>query len=394
MKISFKSALLHGLFLPLSGLIAVAILFLCGCAKEEPVDPFDFNLEFAAHYLEGECISEVRVDPATGFAWAGRGRKNIESGNVSIVDPADGTVVPYTASEGLLGSSMMWDFEFDGGGRAWLAGWGHGVTIVDCAGTPGAGDDLVWTLRSGDTTGCLAGSKVRGLMNDGSAVWIVSTGYEGIDFIGGTGAASESEETVPWSGPCVHYDLVDDTPIAGGRFLVAVCGGGGGNGGGDDGGDGVEWIAEREFGLHRWDDAGTPEDSGDDAWEAVDESVLAGISPVEELAVSADGSVWASCPGSGLVAGPDPWRMIGWDDGLPDPDNGVNCAVPDARGRIWVFTDRGIAVLDGDGVVRRTMTLADDLPFDTFYSGDYDNERGEVWVGGEDGLVRIRVTGQ
>jgi hypothetical protein len=371
---------------------AALAVVLSGCSGEgsNDNDPFDFSVEIVDTFLEGMNIGQVLVDQSTGLVWVSVGERNVESGWVYLVNPATDEVIRLDSSVGMPGPALMWDMDFDDAGRIWVASWAHGLAVADADVSEYGNVDSV-QIRSfspGDSGVCMTGDRVRGVCSGPRGLLAVHTDYEGIELFQGTGQISGGSGALPWSGECIHFNIDEDTGIAGGAILQAVVDR---SAQGCSGMDDI-WIAEKDYGLHQWFDNGTPEETEDDTWIHLDNSDLPGIASVFDLVCLPGGTLAAVCPGVGIYLGGDPsWLLVDWDSGLPDPGNEVYGVTGDNEGRIWAFTGRGIAVLSYNGSVRRTINTSDYLPFDEFRSGDYDESEGTLWAGGRGGLVEIAI---
>ena len=364
-------------------IILIFLFLIPGCREGDQFDPFDFQLEVEEVFLQGMAIGEVKVDETSGMVWVGQGEKGADSGDVYTIDPFTGEEVHFTAGDGLLGQAMIWSIEIDSQDGKWLGGWGKGLSVLDDGGTATMEDDRWWSLTSSDS--CLASRWIRALYadNDGG-LWITHTKDYGIDYLSEAAVSiADTSMNSPW-GPCFHYDIENTGLKPFEKYLLVGLTGSA---------DGSKWLAQNEMGIYHWDDVGTPFDSADDSWTVYDSGDIGGLELVEEIALDSQGRLWAACPGEGLIHGPDPWVTISWEDGLPDTENLVNDVTVDGYGRVWAFTSKGLAVLDQGGEVVRTMTLADDLPFDELLAGDVDAERGYAWIGGSEGLILVRIAG-
>ncbi len=111
-------------------------------------------------------------------------------------------------------------------------------------------------------------------------------------------------------------------------------------------------------------------------------------SPVIAMAQTTDGDLWMGTRDAGLfrVRGD---QVSAVSDGLPDSK--VNCLLPAAEGKLWVGTDRGIAVWDGARLTTPAMPDALRQPRALAMAGDRD---GNVWVGTNSrGLLRLNAQG-
>jgi ligand-binding sensor domain-containing protein len=104
------------------------------------------------------------------------------------------------------------------------------------------------------------------------------------------------------------------------------------------------------------------------------------------LAVDADGTVWAGTWGGGLTHfDGEKWSNLTTADGLPG--NHVFMLHRDHRDRIWIGTNNGLAVKEGNGY--RVMRVEEGLFNNTVFSMASTPDGG-LWVGSYGGVAHIR----
>jgi len=104
------------------------------------------------------------------------------------------------------------------------------------------------------------------------------------------------------------------------------------------------------------------------------------------LVVDADGTVWAGTWGGGLTHfDGTKWSNLTTADGLPG--NHVFMLHRDARDRIWIGTNNGLAVKEGNGY--RVLRVADGLFNNTVFSMASTPDGG-LWIGSYGGVAHIR----
>jgi ligand-binding sensor domain-containing protein len=105
------------------------------------------------------------------------------------------------------------------------------------------------------------------------------------------------------------------------------------------------------------------------------------------LVVDADGGVWAGTWGGGLTHfDGTKWSNLTTADGLPG--NHVFMLHRDARDRIWIGTNDGLAVKEGNGY--RVLRVADGLFNNTVFSMASTPDGG-LWIGSYGGVAHIRA---
>lgn len=116
---------------------------------------------------------------------------------------------------------------------------------------------------------------------------------------------------------------------------------------------------------------------------------------VDKVAVRGDGSICAGYRMSGGIS------CFQYRDGQAteivslDVHNGLAGDVgyvygDDRRGRLWVGSESGVSVIQGDRVVE-TLTVADGLPAnDLYFKAFWSDPDGGVWLGTTAGLTRVR----
>jgi signal transduction histidine kinase/ligand-binding sensor domain-containing protein/ActR/RegA family two-component response regulator len=117
--------------------------------------------------------------------------------------------------------------------------------------------------------------------------------------------------------------------------------------------------------------------------------------PITAITESKDGDIWVAAAEGGIVRIKWPEgqevtaRVYARREGLPN--DRVYAIVPDASGRLWVTTDKGLARLDPatDGIVRFDATSG--LQADEFRSGAFfDAASGQMLLGGVNGFNVFR----
>src|SRR3972149_5548491 len=83
----------------------------------------------------------------------------------------------------------------------------------------------------------------------------------------------------------------------------------------------------------------------------------------------------------------DNWQVFTIADGLPD--SSIRC-VRVSNGRVWIGTDNGLALLDGNAW--KCWTQRDGLPWPMISDIEVDGESGDVWLGAWGGGL-VRLTG-
>ncbi len=104
------------------------------------------------------------------------------------------------------------------------------------------------------------------------------------------------------------------------------------------------------------------------------------------LAVGNDGQVWAGTWGGGLSRfDGKSWKTYTTNEGLPG--NHVFMLHKDLDGKIWIGTNKGLAVLQGDKF--KVLTRADGLLADNVFAMDTTADGGK-WIGSYGGVAYLR----
>ncbi|KFA33179.1 histidine kinase, partial [Xanthomonas vasicola pv. musacearum NCPPB 4384] len=106
----------------------------------------------------------------------------------------------------------------------------------------------------------------------------------------------------------------------------------------------------------------------------------------------AQGAIWIGTSSAGVCRREENGRVTAFRatpdaaDGLPS--NTIMSMVTDARGRLWIGTDRGLVMRDGERFVR----IAPDRLSTTVFKLSKDTD-GTLWVGTSKGLYRVTPAG-
>ncbi|MFN7972386.1 MAG: two-component regulator propeller domain-containing protein [Acidobacteriota bacterium] len=133
---------------------------------------------------------------------------------------------------------------------------------------------------------------------------------------------------------------------------------------------GEDVPSSNDFGIPALDRAGrllVPTVAGlhlerDGRWISVGEDQGLASSAVTAVMEDRDAVLWLGLGGSGLDRWPNPDTFLGWTKAEGLPDNGVWALARDARKRLWIGTNDGIAVWDEAVGSFRVLREQDGLP--------------------------------
>ena len=330
---------------------------------------------------------------SSGLIWAGTNR------GVSMLDPDNLTIdnVMPSIEPGRLGDANVLDLAASGQ-TAWLGFKDHGVARLE------SGEGHITPLT--DMASLPPGSITALTAEPDGSLWLaVGTGRALYRFDASNGKASPvafpRDDTSPlvsllwrdgalWAaaGPLMRYtpatgewrvwrhgadpdSLIDDSTTV---MLP-------------DGKDGL-WVGTRR-GLERLDFAtGTFRHA---AHDPADPTSLPSDF-VSCLQLDKRGRLWVGTLGSGLaMAEPGPrgapsrFKRVGVAEGLPNAV--VDSILEDAKGRLWASTDDGLAVIDPDSLVLRTLGRDDGVAVPTYWTNSGAKlADGTLLFGGSEGL--------
>ena len=277
-----------------------------------------------------------------------------------------------------LASETVTAVETDANGLLWVGNWGRGIDVRDSTGT--------WRRLNA------ANSALKGI--DGSsfvAISDIDRDDEGLMWIGDVLVGLVVMDG--WRPQRAH--LYDQETIKAPRDINKI----------DIGPDRLKWIATPRDGFILFDDGGTPFTGGDESGVVFNTLTYPDLSSDRASDILADrsGRIWiATDSGLNAMRGNyiraderfevERWTVYNTTNGLP---TGVTTALAeDDRGNIWVGTEDGLARIGTTGLV--------DFVLDTSNSGLVDNrinslffdgEKGEIWIGTLDGMSRLQIGG-
>ncbi|MCB1888231.1 MAG: regulator [Rhodocyclaceae bacterium] len=264
-------------------------------------------------------------------------------GGMSMLNEENGTWEHFNIPEG-LGDAFVYDVIETANGDVWIATW-SGVNRIKGGKLR---DRSQWELHTVESTG-------GGLPND----WVygLAEGKDGVVWLATEGgmARFENGQWENWNhsrGVGAPYDKVRDD--------IAFK---------DDPGKASQHHAQqkRDMGLQDVDQAYNP-------------------NYIVALEVDADGTVWAGTWGGGLahyVNGK--WENTTTKEGLPG--NHVFMLHRDPQDRLWIGTNNGLALKQGDGF--KIMKTQDGLFSNAVFSMATAKD-GSLWVGSYGGVAHIR----
>ncbi len=278
-----------------------------------------------------------------------------------------------------LSNETVTSVETDANGLLWVGNWGRGVDVRDSTGT--------WRR-----------------INAGNSA------FEGID--GGSFVAvsdiDRDDEGLMWIGTVLvglvvmdgwrtqQAMLYDQETIKAPRDIGKI----------DIGPNRLKWIATPRDGFILFDDGDTPFKLGDESGVIFNTLTQPDLSSdrVSDILADRSGRIWISTD-SGLNAmrgtytredehfAVENWTVYNTLNGLP---TGVTTALAeDDRGNIWVGTEDGLARIGTSGVVEFVLNTSNSgLVDNRINSLFFDAEEGELWIGTLDGLSRLQIGGK
>ncbi len=280
-----------------------------------------------------------------------------------------------------LSSEIVTNVEMDAAGQLWVGNWGRGIDVLDSAGS--------WhRLNSANTA----------LEGIGGGAFVPISDIER-DADGHMWIADVQSGLVVMDGYPIQRQLLNrqqDFGLSAGRDIGKIS----------IGPNGLIWIATARDGFVLFDDGGTPFTSGDEVGVAFNSLEYAEMSSDRTSDILADrsGRVWVgSDNGLNVVRGVyaratrsfelESWNVYKANTGLPS--NVITALAEDDRGNIWVGTEDGLAQIGGvSGAVNFVLNTSNSgLIDDRVNSLLFDGEKSELWVGTLDGLSRLQIQG-
>ncbi|MFT5377273.1 MAG: ligand-binding sensor domain-containing protein [Candidatus Latescibacterota bacterium] len=279
-----------------------------------------------------------------------------------------------------LSSEIVTSVDTDASGQLWVGNWGRGIDVLDSVGT--------WHRLNSDN------SALEGI---GGGAFVPISDMER-DAQGRMWIADVQSGLVVMDGYPIRNQLLNrqqDFGLPTGRDIGKIS----------IGPDGLVWVATARDGFILFDDGGTPFESGDEVGLVFNSLDYADMKSDRTSDILADraGRVWVgSDNGLNSVRGTysrttgsfalESWSTYHTNTGLP---SGVITALTeDDRGNIWVGTEDGLAQIGAAGAVNFVLNTSNSGLIDNrINSLLFDGEKSELWVGTLDGLSRLQIQG-
>lgn len=278
-----------------------------------------------------------------------------------------------------LASETVTAVETDANGLLWVGNWGRGIDVQDSTGT--------WRRLNA------ANSAIKGI--DGGnfvAISDIARDDEGLMWI-----ADVLVGLVVLDGWRPRQALLyDQATIKASRDIGQIA----------IGPDRLKWISTPRDGFILFDDGGTPFEAGDETSIVFSTLTYPDLSSdrVSDILVDRTGRIWIATD-SGLNAmrgtysredehfAVEDWTVYHTITGLP---TGVTTALAeDNRGNIWVGSEDGLARIGSAGLVEFVLNTSNSGLIDNrINSLFFDGDKGELWIGTLDGLSRLQIGGK
>lgn len=283
-------------------------------------------------------VMAIRKDGA-GRKWIGTsGGVKVLSDGGTPHDESDDIWTSFTTADGLV-SNWVKGIAGDGAGRKWFVTDGHGVSLLDDAGTLHDKSDDAWT--SFTAADGLASDRVHVAAVDGpNLVWFAHES-DGVSLLDHAGTPHNKSDDV-WT----RFTPADG--LAGGSVYSIVVDGAG-----------RKWFGACG-GVSVLDDGGTPHEKADDTWTTFRVGDCN-----QGLAIDAAGRKWIATGWSGVMVlddagtpheqGDDVWRTYTRAEGLVE--DRAQCIAVSSGGIVWVGTDGGVSRMIGGAQYRLYLPL-------------------------------------
>ena len=275
-----------------------------------------------------------------------------------------------------LASETVTAVEPDANGLLWVGNWGRGIDVLDSTAT--------W--RRLNTTN----SKLQGI--DGGrfvAVSDIARDDEGLMWIGTVLVGLAVMDS--WRPS--QTQLYTQAEIKASRDINKIA----------IGPDRLKWIGTPRDGFILFDDGGTPFDKGDESGMTFTTLSHPDLTSdrVSDVHVDGTGRVWVATDGGlnairGTYSRADEhfdiesWVVYNTNNGLPT--SVVTALEEDDRGNIWVGTEDGLVRIGGTGQVEFALnTNNSGLVDNRINSLFFDEDESELWIGTLDGLSRLQI---
>ncbi|MEE3257712.1 MAG: two-component regulator propeller domain-containing protein [Candidatus Latescibacterota bacterium] len=278
-----------------------------------------------------------------------------------------------------LASETVTAVETDANGLLWVGNWGRGIDVRDTTGT--------WRRLNA------ANSALEGIGGGNFvAVSDIDRDDEGLMWVGSVLVGLVVMDA--WKPS--QALLYDQETIKAVRDINKI----------DIGPDRLKWIATPRDGFILFDDGGTPFAKGDESGVVFNTLTHPDLTSDRASDILADrsGRVWVATDGGlnavrGTYSREDEhfavenWTVYNAINGLPT--SVATALAEDNRGNIWVGTEDGLARIGTTGLVEFVLNTTNSGLVDNRINSLYfDADNGELWIGTLDGLSRLQIGGK
>ena len=278
-----------------------------------------------------------------------------------------------------LASETVTAVEPDANGLLWVGNWGRGIDVLDTTAT--------W--RRLNTTN----SELQGIEGGRFvAVSDIARDDEGLMWIGTVLVGLAVMDS--WRPS--QTQLYTQAEIKASRDINKIS----------IGPDRLKWIGTARDGFILFDDGGTPFDKGDESgmtFTTLSHPKLTS-DRVSDVHVDGTGRIWVATDGGlNAIRGTynrddehfdvESWLVYNTNNGLPT--SVVTALEEDDRGNIWVGTEDGLVRIGSTGQAEFALnTNNSGLVDNRINSLFFDEDESELWIGTLDGLSRLQIGGK